>query len=77
MTKAATELAEEVLAWSSRERIEFAERILSSVEDFAEPALKEQWDRELEKRSAEIQKGVVQGVDSDAAFEAARKALNE
>lgn len=77
MTKAAAELAEKVLAWPSRERIEFAERILGSVDDFASAELKAGWDDILERRSEEIKNGSVTEIDSDDALETARRALNE
>ncbi len=70
-------LEREALALPARERIEFAERILGSVESFVDDELKTAWDWELAKRSDEIRNGEVEGIDSDAAFAEARRLLNE
>ena len=77
MTKSADALEKEALALPVRDRIEIAERLMSSVDDFAEAGLKLEWDREVEKRSEEIRQAQVSGVDSDAAFQEARRLLNE
>ena len=77
MTETAAALEKEALALSVRDRIEVAERILCSVDNFAESSLKEEWNREIGKRSDEIRAGTVEGVDSDDAFQEARRKLNE
>ena len=77
MTETAAALEKEALALSIRDRIEIAERILCSVDDFADSSLKAEWDREIEKRSDEIRTGTVQGIDSEKAFKKARRLLNE
>jgi putative addiction module component (TIGR02574 family) len=53
------------------------ERIIESIDDFADPKLKQEWDNEIERRVSDIESGAEKGIPFDDVMKAARRALNE
>jgi putative addiction module component (TIGR02574 family) len=70
-------LEKEVLELPARSRVRLAERIIESIDDYADPALEAAWDDETERRVKEIESGVEQGVPAGQVMKDARRALNE
>ena len=70
-------LEKEVLELPARSRVRLAERIIESIDDYADPALEAAWDDETERRVKEIESGVEQGVPAGPVMKDARRALNE
>jgi putative addiction module component (TIGR02574 family) len=70
-------LEKEVLELPPRSRVRLAEKIIESIDDYADPQLKEEWDDEVERRVKEIQSGTEKGIAADQVMKEARRALNE
>jgi hypothetical protein len=66
----------EVLGWTSQDRVLLAERIFSSLEDFSKPELKQNWENEVQRRIQSIVKGEVDGMDAQLVLKKARESLN-
>jgi len=60
---------------SLRERVQLAQRLVSTLDDEVESGVEELWFAEAERRLEEIRSGKVEGVDADDAFRSAREAL--
>ncbi len=58
-----------------RDRVQLAQRLVSTLDDEIEPDTEPLWFPEAERRLEELRSGKVQGVDSDEAFRTAREAL--
>ncbi len=58
-----------------RDRVQLAQRIVSTLDDEAERGVEPLWFAEAERRLEELRSGKVQGIDSDEAFRTAREAL--
>jgi putative addiction module component (TIGR02574 family) len=70
-------LEKEVLELSPRSRVRLAERIIESIDDYADPALEAAWADEIGRRVSEIRSGTEKGIPSAAVMKEARRALNE
>jgi putative addiction module component (TIGR02574 family) len=70
-------LEKEVLELPPRSRVRLAERIIESIEDYADPELEAAWDDEIERRVQEIESGAEKGIPAEQAMKQARQALNE
>jgi putative addiction module component (TIGR02574 family) len=70
-------LEKEVLELPPRARVRLAERILESIDDYADPELEAAWDDEIERRVKEIQSGAEKGIPAGEVMKEARRALNE
>jgi putative addiction module component (TIGR02574 family) len=70
-------LEKEVLELSPRSRVRLAERIIESIDDFADPQLEAEWQDEIQRRVKEIKSGVEKGVSAGQVMAEARRALNE
>ena len=70
-------LEKEVLELPPRSRVRLAERIIESVDDYADPATEAAWSDEIERRVNEIKSGAAQGIPADQAMKEARRVLNE
>jgi putative addiction module component (TIGR02574 family) len=70
-------LEKEVLELPPRSRVRLAERIIESIDDYADPDLEAAWDDEIAKRVKEIQSGSEKGIPAGEVMRAARRALNE
>jgi putative addiction module component (TIGR02574 family) len=70
-------LEKEVLELPPRSRVRLAERIIQSIDDYADPQLEADWEDELERRVKEIQSGAEKGIPAGQVMKEARRALNE
>jgi putative addiction module component (TIGR02574 family) len=70
-------LEKEVLELPPRSRVRLAERIIESIDDYADPELEAAWDDEIEQRVKEIESGAEQGIPAEQVMKDARRALNE
>jgi putative addiction module component (TIGR02574 family) len=76
MTTARVEIENEVLKWSSAERVGLAERLLESVTDFATEDIGQAWRLEIARRVGEVESGKVSEIPSREDFSKARNQLN-
>jgi putative addiction module component (TIGR02574 family) len=58
-----------------RDRVRLAQQLTSSLDDEIETGVEALWFAEAERRLDELRSGKVEGIDSDEAFQNARKAL--
>lgn len=58
-----------------RDRVQLAQRLVSTLEDEIEADTEALWFVEAERRLEELRSGKVQGVNADDAFRTAREAL--
>ena len=58
-----------------RDRVRLAQQLTSSLDDEIETGVEALWFAEAERRLEELRSGKVEGIDSDEAFQNARKAL--
>lgn len=58
-----------------RDRVRLAQQLTSSLDDEVEAGVEALWFAEAERRLEELSAGKVEGIDSDEAFQNARKAL--
>lgn len=70
-------LEKEVLELPPRSRVRLAERIIESIDDYADAQLESAWDGEIERRVKEIQSGAEKGIPAGEVMKEARLALNE
>ena len=62
MTKSAKEIFEQAMALNSDEREALAEQLLSSLANQSDSHYTDAWEKELERRVADIESGRVQGI---------------
>ena len=62
---------------SPRSRVRLAERLIVSVDDYADPKLERQWDEEISRRVREIELGTETGIPAGDVMKNARRLLNE
>jgi putative addiction module component (TIGR02574 family) len=70
-------LEKEVLDLPPRSRVRLAEKIIESLDDYADPGLAALWDDEIGRRVKEIESGAEKGIPADQVMKKARRALNE
>jgi putative addiction module component (TIGR02574 family) len=70
-------LEKEVLELPPRSRVRLAERIIESIDDYADPQLEAAWSAEIERRVEEIKSGTAKGIPAAHVMKAARRAVNE
>lgn len=58
-----------------RDRVQLAQRLVSTIDEEVEADTEALWFAEAERRLEELRSGKVQGIDSDDAFRTAREAL--
>jgi putative addiction module component (TIGR02574 family) len=58
-----------------RDRVQLAQRLVSTLDDEVESGVEDLWFAEAERRLEELRSGQVRGIDSDEAFRTAREAL--
>jgi putative addiction module component (TIGR02574 family) len=58
-----------------RDRVQLAQRLVSTLDDEVESDAEELWFAEAERRLEELRSGKVEGIESDEAFRSAREAL--
>ncbi len=77
MTTSAKELIKQALALSPEERVELADTLLASVDDFASPEIEAAWREEIERRMKDFEEGRIKGIPSEEVFAKARALLDE
>ena len=60
-----------------RERVQLAQRLISTLDGEVEAATEALWFAEAERRLEELRSGKVEGIESDDAFRSAREALHQ
>ncbi len=70
-------LEKEVLELSPRSRVRLAERLIESIDDYADPKLESEWNEEIERRVNDIESGAEKGIPAAEVMKEARRALNE
>jgi len=68
-------LTEDAMKLPLRDRVQLAQRLVSTLDDQVETGSEELWSAEAERRLEELHSGKVNGIDSDEAFRSAREAL--
>lgn len=75
MSTSLDQLTADAMKLSLRDRVQLAQRLVSTIDDEVEPDTEALWFAEAERRLEELRSGKVQGIDSDEAFRTAREAL--
>ena len=70
-------IEKKVLKWPATRRIELAEKLVASVEDFTTPEIEKAWNVEVAARVQEIRKGRAEGIPAKEVMKEARKKLHE
>lgn len=70
-------LEKAALGLPPRSRVRLAEKIIESIDDYADPDLEVAWADEIERRVKEIESGVEAGIPAAQVMKDARRALNE
>jgi putative addiction module component (TIGR02574 family) len=70
-------LEKEALVLPLRSRMRLAERIIDSIDHYADPELEAAWDDEIARRVKDIQSGTEKGIPAKDVMREARRALNE
>lgn len=70
-------LEKKVLTLSPSSRVQLAERILESVDDFTDPEVARAWDAEIRRRVKEIREGKATPIPAEEVMAKARRALHE
>ena len=70
-------LEKEALELPARSRVRLVEKIIESIDDYADPQLEGAWDDEIERRVKEIESGAEEGIPAAQVMKDARRALNE
>ena len=60
-----------------RERVQLAQRLVSTIDDEVESDTEALWFAEAERRLEELRSGKVQGIPAEEAFQSAREALKQ
>jgi putative addiction module component (TIGR02574 family) len=68
-------LTADAMKLSLRDRVQLAQRLVSTIDDEVEADTEALWFAEAERRLEELRSGRVQGIDSEDAFRTAREAL--
>ena len=75
MSTSLDQLTADAMKLSLRDRVQLAQRLVSTIDDEVETDTEALWFAEAERRLEELRSGKVQGIDSDEAFRTAREAL--
>src|ERR1051326_60876 len=70
-------LEKEILSLPPRSRVQLVERIIESIDDYADPKLETEWHEEIERRTKEITSGAEKGISAKKVMKEARRALDE
>ena len=69
------ELTADAMKLPLRDRVQLAQRLVSTIDDEVETDTEALWFAEAERRLEELRSGSVEGIDSDEAFRTAREIL--
>jgi putative addiction module component (TIGR02574 family) len=75
MSIALKKIEDDALKLPARSRARLAERLITSLEEVAEPHAEQAWFDEIERRSAELKSGKVTGISAGKVLKKARAAL--
>ena len=70
------ELTADAMKLPLRDRVQLAQRLVSTIDDEVETDTEVLWYAEAERRLEELRSGTVEGIDSDEAFRTAREILS-
>jgi putative addiction module component (TIGR02574 family) len=70
-------LEKEALELPARSRVRLAERMIESIDDFADPQVEAAWTAEIEERVKNIENGAEKGIPAQQVMKIARRALSE
>jgi putative addiction module component (TIGR02574 family) len=70
-------LAEDLLSLPTPSRAYLADRLVDSIDQYADPEIEAAWHTEVERRLEEYEEGQVAGISSEEVFREARKSLDE
>jgi putative addiction module component (TIGR02574 family) len=73
MSELLTELSEKARALPASERERLAEDLLMSLQAEADPEVEAEWDREIQRRLAEVENGTAKLVPAAEVFAEARR----
>jgi len=71
------QLTADALKLPLRDRVQLAQRLVSTLDDEVDAGAEELWLAEGERRLEELRSGKVRGIDSNEAFRTAREALQQ
>ena len=71
------EIAADAMKLPLKDRVRLAQELAASLDDKIEIGVEALWFTEAERRLKELRSGQVEGVDSDEAFQNARRALKK
>lgn len=74
LKKKAGELAARL---TPKQRVEFAEVLMTGVDDFVSPEIERAWDKEIARRLDELRSGKVKAIPAARVHAAVRRRLNE
>ncbi len=77
MATAQDTLEAKLLNWPATKRIQLAEKLTASVEDFATPEIEPAWNTEIEGRVKEIRELRAEGIPAKEVMTEARRQLHE
>jgi putative addiction module component (TIGR02574 family) len=69
------QLTRDAMKLPLRDRVQLAQRLVSTIDEEVEADTEALWFAEAERRLQELRSGRVQGIDSETAFRTAREAL--
>jgi putative addiction module component (TIGR02574 family) len=75
MSTSLDQLTADAMKLPLRDRVQLAQRLVSTIDEEVEADTEALWFAEAERRLEELRSGKVQGIDSDDAFRTAREAL--
>jgi putative addiction module component (TIGR02574 family) len=70
-------LEKKALELPARSRVQLAERMIESVDDYADPLVEAAWTAEIGHRVKEIESGTEKGIPAEQVMKAGRRALSE
>ncbi|MDI6791374.1 MAG: addiction module protein [bacterium] len=70
-------LAEQLLSLPPASRAFLAEKLVVSIDNYADPEIEAAWSEEITRRIQEYEEGQVHGISSKEVFREARKRLDE
>jgi len=70
------QITADAMRLSLRDRVQLAQRLVSTIDDEVELDTEALWFAEAERRLEELRSGRVKGIDSENAFRTAREALD-
>lgn len=75
MSSSLDQLTADAMKLPLRDRVQLAQRLVSTLDDEVESGAEELWFAEADRRLEELRSGKIEGIDADEAFRSAREAL--